>query len=311
MKVALGQIAPIEGDVEANVARHIDFVKQAITDEADLIVFPELSLTGEKLGSFQADYSLTLESDVLQELCTLSNEIDIVLGLIEQSESNLYNRYNAAFYFSDCSLIHRHRKLFLVTYGVFEEGRHYVPGNNLQAFDTRLGRACMLLCNDIWHAPGPYIAALDGAEMLIVPANSARGTLQHRLDLPVAWDHLIRSYSAMMGFYTIFVNRVGMRRDSTGEYPYWGGSAIIGPDGEAVATAPYDEEALVIGEVLMERVAEQRYAAPIIRDARLWLFQQEFDRLAAKRSEAVRLPGPQVPVPLDGQPGQAPERRGD
>lgn len=290
MKVALAQIDAAPGNAQANLEKHIEYIQKSIREGAELIVFPELSLTGQKVGPEVEDASLAADSATINEICHLSHKIDIVVGVNERSEVSLYERYNAAFYLSDRTLVHRHRKLFLVNYAVFEEAKHYVPGNNLQAFDTRLGRVCMLVCNDVWHAPSPYIAALDGAEILIVPANSARGTLNDRLDIPATWEHMNRAYSAMLGFYTIFVNRVGVRRDMYGEYRYWGGSEIIDAQGQVVVKAPYDEEALIFGEIDTSEVSLQRYRAPLVRDARLWLYQQEIDRLAVKRSAAVRLP---------------------
>jgi len=290
MKVALAQIDSTLGDVQANLEKHFNYIQKAIKEGANLIVFPELSLSGETLGPDAEDVSLAVDSAAFDEICQLSRSIDIVVGINERSETSLYDRYNAAFYFSKKTLLHRHRKLFLVNYAVFEEAKHYAPGNNLQAFDTDLGRFCMLVCNDVWHSPSPYIAALDGAEIMIVLANSARGTLKDRLNIPAAWEHMNRAYSAMLGFYTIFVNRVGVRRDIYGEYPYWGGSEVIDAQGEVVVKAPYHEEALIFAEIDIAEVSLQRYRAPLVRDARLWLYQQEIDRLAVKRSEAVRLP---------------------
>lgn len=311
MKVALAQIDSLSANVQANLERHIDYIQKSIHEGADLIVFPELSLSGETLGPEAEDVSLAVDSDTIDQISQLSQKIDIVIGVNERSEISLYNRFNAAFYFSNHYLVHRHRKLFLVNYAVFEEAKHYAPGNNLQAFDTRLGRTCMLVCNDTWHSPSPYIAALDGAEILIVLANSARGTLRDRLDIPSTWEHMNRAYSAMLGFYTIFVNRVGKRRDVYGEYPYWGGSEIIDPQGQVVVKAPYDEEALIFGEIDITEVSLQRYRAPFVRDARLWLYQQEIDRLAIKRSEAVRLPVLDRALDSAAQAGQTGRRAGD
>jgi predicted amidohydrolase len=187
-----------------------------------------------------------------------------------------------------------------VNYSVFDEGKHYVPGNNLQAFDTDTGRMCMLVCNDAWHAAAPYIAALDGAEIMIVPANSARDTLEDDLNIPQTWEHMNRAYSAMTGMYTVFVNRVGVRKSLYGDFPYWGGSEIISPRGEVVVKAPYDDEALVFGEVEVGLVAQQRYKAPILRDARLFIIEQEIDRLAAKRAGEIMLEDESVPLSPDG-----------
>ncbi len=296
MKVALGQIASVDGDIAANLAIHRTYVRRAVDQGADLIVFPELSLTGDPMATPGQDVSLSFDSPEIEAVCELSNEVDIVVGLVERSQSNLYNRYNSVFYFSGCEVVHRHRKLFLVNYTVFEESKYVVPGNNLHAFDAPPGRLCMLICNDAWHAPAPYIAALDGAEMVLVPANTARNTLDDHLDIPATWEAMNRAYAGMMGFYYVFVNRVGVRHHRSGDHPYWGGSEIISPDGKLIVKAPYDEEALVVGEVNLAAVAEQRFNAPLLRDARLWLIQQEIDRLAVKRSEAARLPGRRVPL---------------
>jgi predicted amidohydrolase len=311
MKVALAQIDPASENVQSNLETHIEYIQKSIHEGADLIVFPELSLSGETLGPESEDVSLATDSATINAILQLSQEIDIVVGVNERSETSLYDRYNAAFYLSKRTLVHRHRKLFLVNYAVFEEAKHYTPGFNLQAFDTRLGRICMLVCNDVWHAPSPYIAALDGAEILIVPTNSARGTLKDRLDIPATWEYMNRAYSAMLGFYTIFVNRVGTRRDMYGEYPYWGGSEIIDAQGQVVVKAPYDEEALIFAEIDTAQVSLQRHRAPLVRDARLWLFQQEIDRLAVKRSEAVRLPDTDDLLESNGGAGETVRRVSD
>jgi predicted amidohydrolase len=126
MKVALAQIDSQASDVEANIAKHLDFIQQAIAEKAELIVFPELSLTGDIVGPHPPDVSLSADADAIQQITKVSQDIDIVVGLAERSELNLYNRYNSAFYFSEGQVTYRHRKLFLVNYSVFDEGKHYV-----------------------------------------------------------------------------------------------------------------------------------------------------------------------------------------
>ncbi len=294
MIVALAQIDSLPGDLENNLAKHLEWIQRAIEQGAELIVFPELSLSGDRLGPDGPDVGIDRDDELLKPLYDVSRKIDIVVGLVERGKRNLYNRFNASFYYAEGRLLYRHRKLLLVNYAVFEEAKHYVPGNNLQAFNTRFGRVCVLVCNDVWHAGAPYIAALDGAGILIVPAASARGTLADYLDIPASWGHMNRAYSAMNGFYTVFVNRVGVRRNEHGEFPYWGGSEIIDPSGLEIVRAEYDNEGMVFGEVDLKRVAEQRYKAPIIRDARLWIMRQEINRLAAVRSaERQELTEPQ------------------
>jgi predicted amidohydrolase len=289
VKIALGQINIEQGNVAANLEKHLAFVQQAIDNKADLIVFPELSLTGDMIGPMVPDLGIAVADGTIQQLIDASSQIDIVVGLVEKSETNLYNRYNAALYLSEGLLLQRHRKLFLVNYAVFEEAKHYVPGNNQQAFITRFGNTSMLICNDVWHAASPYIAALDGAEIMLVPANSANGVLEDRLNVSRTWENMNRTYSATMGFYTVFVNCVGLKPSAYGEFKYWGGSEIIAPNGDTVVKAPYDDEALVFGDIDISEVAEQRYRVPIIRDTRIWLLEQEFDRLADQRSSEIMI----------------------
>lgn len=282
MKVALAQIESSSLDVQANLEKHIYYIQEAIQGGANLIVFPELSLSGDAVGLEVKQAGLTVDSATTNRICKLSREIDIVVGVNEQDEANPGNCFNTVFYFSRENLIHRHRKLFLVNYAVFEEAKYYLPGEDLQAFDTPFGRVCMLVCNDVWHPPSPYLAALDGTEILIVPANSTRGALDDWLDIPNTWEAMNRAYSAMLGFYTIFVNRVGTRRDVHGEYPYWGGSEIIDEKGQLIIKAPYDDEALIFGEIDVSNVSIQRKQAPLIRDTRMDLFQHEIERLGRK-----------------------------
>ncbi len=292
MKIALGQIQITPGDVAANLQKHLAFVQTAVDNQADLIVFPELSLTGDLVGPMVPDIGLVIADDTIQQLIDASTQIDIVVGLVEKSETNLYNRYNSALYLSEGLLLQRHRKLFLVNYAVFEEAKHYVPGNNQQAFVTRFGNTSMLICNDVWHAAAPYIAALDGAEIMLVPSNSANGVLEDKLNVSRTWENMNRTYSATMGFYTVFVNCVGHKQSAYGAFKYWGGSEIIAPNGDVVVKAPYDEEAIVYGEVDIAQVAEQRYLVPLIRDTRIWLLEQEFGRLAEQRSTEIMLEDP-------------------
>ena len=276
VRVALAQIDPPSDDLAAALVRHVACVEQATAAGADLIVFPELSLTGDDPGCEARS------AEEQEMLVALSREIDIVVGLKERGEGRSAF-YNSAFYFSRGRLAHRHRKLFLLDYGPWDEGRRLTPGDQLRVVDTALGRLAVLICNDVWHAPAPYLAALDGAEFLIVPANSARGSLAESLDIATTWEQMNRAYAAMMGFYLIFVNRVGVMGAGPAGYRYWGGSEIVGPDGRPVVKAPYDAEALVIGELDRAKVASQRRRAPLIRDTRPQFFEEAFGRLAREQ----------------------------
>ncbi len=284
MKIALAQIEPPGGDFAAAMPKHLSFVEQAITAGAELIVFPELSLTGDELrGPGRA-------AEELAPFAALSRYIDIVVGLHEQAAGGA-GGYNSAFYYARGRLAHRHRKLFLLAYAPWDEGLLLAPGEELQVADMPWGRLAVLICNDLWHAPAPYLAALAGAELLIVPASSARGALGDSLDITATWQQMNRAYAAMLGFYVVFVNRVGLMTGAPEGVRYWGGSEIVAPDGQVVLKAPYDEEALVIGEIDLAAVAMQRRRAPLIRDSRPHFFRQAFARAAQEQEPALRTDG--------------------
>ncbi len=291
MRIALAQINSAPGDLRGNLETHLDRIRAAIEAGADLIVFPELSLAGDFQDGVGSSLALSMGSHELQEIAAASREIHIVAGFIERGRIRRYKRYNSAAYFSEGGLQHRHRKLFLVDYAIFDESRWYSPGEDMSSFDTAFARSCLLLCNDVWHTPAPYLAAVDGAEVLLVPANSARGALKSHLDIPRTWERLNRTISATLGMFTIFVNRVGVREDSHGRFQYWGGSEIIDPRGEVLLKAPYDEEALVVGDVEVPLVRAQREAAPIIRDTRLAFLRREIRRLAMRQAESIPVAG--------------------
>lgn len=289
MRIAIAQINPASANLNRNLEMHLDRIEAAVEAGAEAIIFPELSLAGDVRRASISEIALSVESEVLGRIAEASREIDVVAGFVERGRIRRQKRYNSAAYFSHGVLLQRHRKLFLVDYAIFEESRAYAPGESMESFDTDFGCTCVLLCNDVWHTAVPYLAALGGAELLLVPANSARGALDSHLDIPTTWEHLNRTLSATLGLFTVFVNRVGVRDDAHGSFRYWGGSEIIGPRGEVLIKAPYDEEALVIGELDVAQVGEQRVAAPIIRDTRLDFLRREIRRLSARQAGAIPL----------------------
>jgi predicted amidohydrolase len=283
LRVALAQIDPGSAGFAPALTRHLAFVEQAIDAGAGLIVFPELSLTGDDVSPGAPGGSLSAQDPALQPFLSLSRNIDIVVGLKECDPAALLC-YNSAFYYSAGRLAHRQRKLFLLDYAVWNEARYLEPGVELGTVASPAGRLALLLCNDLWHPAAPYLAALQGAELLIVPANSARGTLADSLDIAATWEQMNRAYAAMLGFYLVFVNRVGAMARPGGNFRYWGGSEIVAPDGRLVVKAPYDDEALLVGELDVAAVAEQRSRAPLIRDSRPGFFAGEFARLVREQT---------------------------
>jgi len=158
------------GDMAHNLERATELIRRARADDADLIVLPELALSGYCVGDVAEDLSLELGDERIAALAAEAGDGALVLGFAERTPLHVFN---SAAYLQAGTLVHLHRKLYLPTYGAFEERKHFSPGGSLRAFDAPLGRLAMLVCNDAWQLPLPFIAVQDAAEMLVVPAASA------------------------------------------------------------------------------------------------------------------------------------------
>ena len=172
LTAALVQLKPKLGCVADNLALIREQVELAIGQQADLAVFPELSLTGYFLKDLVPEVALTLESPELTVLQELSRRISIVVGFVEVTPD--FQFYNSAAWFEDGALKHLHRKVYLPTYGLFDEQRYLGRGDRFRAFDTKFGRVGLLVCEDMWHLSAPYLLAMDGATTLEIGRASCR-----------------------------------------------------------------------------------------------------------------------------------------
>jgi predicted amidohydrolase len=246
LKIGVVQSKPRKGEVEANLAElEAIYAQLAAEDEPyDLIVAPEAALTGYFLEG--AVYELAFEAHVLAaRLAALwrrasgarVRDVDLVLGFYENAGGTYYN---SALYLHvgarEHRIVHVHRKMFLPTYGVFDEERFLSRGRRLQAFDTRLGRMALLICEDAWHALMPTIAAIKGARMLIVPsASPGRGLAAGgELESVLHWRNVLRSYAVEHGVFVIYAGLAGFE----GGKGMTGSSSAIDPFGETLVTAP-------------------------------------------------------------------------
>ena len=166
MKVAIAQINTVLGNLEKNIEKHIEYCDTAIAEKADIIVFPELSLTGYSLKDINYEIALNpFTSDKLDTLKEKSKDISIVCGLVELAENSAI--YNSAAYIEDGEVKFTHRKVYPPTYGIFEELRYFVPGTQCKVHDTKHGKIGLLVCEDLWHLSLPLTQALGGAEFII------------------------------------------------------------------------------------------------------------------------------------------------
>ena len=266
VRIALAQLDCRLGDLDENVRRAREAVSAARIGGADLVVFPELQLSGYALGRGEVEAAACSPA----EASSLAEGVAAVVGF---QERNGDRRYNSSVYAEDGEPLHVHRKLYLVDYPPFDEDKLFEPGQASRAFDTALGRMAMLICNDAWQPFLPSLAVHDGAEILLVPSCSSTAVPEAE----AYWRELTRFYARMLECYVVFVNRVG---DEAG-FTFWGGSHVVDPRGEVVAEAPRHEEALLFADVELEQVAVRRSELPLVGDPRLDLLRSELTRLAA------------------------------
>lgn len=277
LTIALAQIATHLGDVEANLEKHLSLLKEAKASGVDLIVFPELSLTGYALQDLAPAVSRRPSADdpIFRPLLEFSKDLDIVVGFVDEDERHRF--YIASAYLSNGELVHIHHKVYLPTYGLFDEGRFFAWGDEVSAFDTRFGRVGMLICEDFWHASPPYLLWLDGADMLILmSASPGRGLDQEPRLGSARWVEQINSaYASLFTNFVVHANRVGFEDG----LHFWGGSTIYDPNGKLVVQAPYMEEKLLISQIDLNQLHRTRARLPLLRDERTALVMRTLERI--------------------------------
>ena len=282
-KVAIAQVNPKLGDLGSNLDLYEEKIRQGVKTGAELLLFPELSLTGYFLRDMVPGVALKLSSPEIGRLKKLSRGTAFVAGLVEESAD--YRFYNSAVYFEAGEIRHVHRKVYLPTYGMFDEQRYFARGDRIRAFDSRFGRMALLICEDLWHPSTAYLAALDGALAVLCPsASPLRGIAegQPQDDNARYWELINRAYAETFGLYLVHGNRVGFE-DGVG---FWGGSEIVDPFGQSVAKAKYYEEDFLVAEVALESVKRKRTMAPLLRDEDIDLTINELMRIRERPAAA-------------------------
>ena len=273
--VALAQIKPKLGCLDDNMALIEAAIEKGIADGADLVVFPELALTGYFLKDLVPDVALRLDAPHIERLKVLSRRISIAIGLVEVSAD--YRFFNSALYLEGGELLHVHRKVYLPTYGLFDEQRYLARGDRFRAFDTRFGRVGMLICEDMWHLSAPYILAMDNATTLIClsssPGRGVSGT--EELGSAAAWRKLTSTTAMFLNCRVFYCNRVGYEDGIN----FWGGSEVIAPSGEVTTRGKLLEEDFVLGKVEEGALRRERIFSPMIRDENMGITLQELKRI--------------------------------
>jgi predicted amidohydrolase len=284
LAVAVAQIDPRLGDVDANLSLYGEQMSAARGLGADVVVFPELSLSGYFLKDMVSSVAVRLDSAVVGHLKKFSRGRALIAGLVEETDD--FRFYNSAVYFQDGEIIHVHRKVYLPTYGLFDEGRYFARGNCIRSFATGFGRSGLLICEDMWHPSSVYIAALDRAVLLYCPSTSPiRGISddEEKDNNARYWEQLNSVYAQTFSLFLVHANRVGFE-DGVG---FWGGSEIVDPSGVRLAKAKYYEADMIAAEIDLAGARRQRIASPLLRDEDIDLTINELLRIRGRDAEAI------------------------
>ena len=284
LRIALAQLAPHLGVLDDNLARHRELLAQAREAGAGLVVFPELGLTGYQLQDLAAEVAMRKDDPRLLDLAAETHGLSAVLSFVEEVDD--HRLFIAAALLEDGEVRFVHRKLFLPTYGLFDERRFFAAGDRLRVVDSRLGvKLGIAICEDFWHLGVPETLALDGAQILInvssSPGRDLAAVNEVGLGTAVSWRTLMRTYAQLTTSFVVFCNRVGM--DET--ISFWGGSEVIGPSGNAIFTAPLFDEGLYTVDVELGDVRRERIGLPLLRDERPELHLRELRRILAHRTD--------------------------
>ncbi len=283
VRIALAQIAPRLGALEENLARHHELLGEARDQGAALVVFPELGLTGYQLQDLAGEVAMRLDDPRLAELAAATTGFSAVISFVEESSD--HRLFISAGLFEDGQLRHIHRKLFLPTYGLFDERRFFAAGDALRAVPSRLGVGIGIgVCEDFWHLAVPQLLALDGAQILInvssSPGRDLAATNEVGLGTATSWRTLMRTSAQLTTSFVVFCNRVGVEESIS----FWGGSEVIAPSGRAIFSAPLFDAGLYIVDISLEDVRRERIALPLLRDERPELQLRELARIVAERA---------------------------
>ncbi|HUS52963.1 MAG TPA: nitrilase-related carbon-nitrogen hydrolase [Thermohalobaculum sp.] len=272
-KIGAAQFASAIGDVDANIETHLGWIAEGHAIGLDLLVMPEVSLTGHYGADDLLNAAMKRTNPRLTRLAEAAKEMAVVVGFIEEGPAAQF--YNAAAILYRGNVVYLHRKVNLPTYGKLEEGKHFASGRfvDTHALDEDW-RAGLLICADLWNPALTHLAFLHGATLLVAPVSSGVEAVGAEFDNPGGWALTMRFYSMMYGAPSIMVNRTGTEKDLT----FWGGSRIIDAFGREIAVAGSEPE-MISAELDYNLTRQARRLLPTVRDSNLALVHRETTRL--------------------------------
>lgn len=270
-RIQLAQVEPTLGNLEKNLRDHLNEVRAAVDARAQLVVFPELSLTGYFLKDQTAEVALALDAPPIRELQERSKDISIAFGFAERAPDGRI--YNSIGFLEDGRVLGVHRKVHLVHYGMFDEGRDFAAGEAFVPIESRLGRIGFLICEDMWHLAASWMHFLAGVDAIVVPSSSpGRGVTEKepRLRSTQVWNTLQDALALFYQTWIVYVNRVG----SEDGVCFSGGSRVVDPFGREVARLDGLEPGRIAATLSRDALNRARISTPLRRDEKPWIVQR-------------------------------------
>jgi N-carbamoylputrescine amidase len=252
------------GLAQINIEKHLEWIARAREQGVEFLLFPELSITGYRLLHLTSRASCRIaESEGIRRLADACAEMAVVVGLVEEDGQGTL--YNSAVMLHAGGIVHIHRKLYLPTYGVFQEGRFFGPGQHLDLAPLAGEKLGLLICEDLWHPQLARRLAAGGAKVLgVLSAGPGRVGSGETLESQEIWECLTRSTAVVNTSWVLYCNRVGWEEGSF----YAGGSHIVRPGGQLLCRAASLEEDLLMATIDLQEVDRQRWRMPLLRAER-------------------------------------------
>jgi predicted amidohydrolase len=264
LTVGLAQIDCTLGAVEANIQKHLEWIEKAREQGVELLLFPELSITGYRLLHLTSRVSCRIEeSEGLRQIAAACGEMAVVVGLVEEDGQGVL--YNSAVMLRVGQIVHVHRKLYLPTYGIFQEGRFFGPGQRLDLAPIAGEKLGLLICEDLWHPRLAQRLAAGGGKVLgVLSAGPGRVGSGETLESQDIWECITRSTAVVTTSWLLYCNRVGWEEGSF----YAGDSHIVRPGGQILCRAASLEEDLLVATLDLREVDRLRWRLPLLRAER-------------------------------------------
>ncbi len=264
VSVALAQISCKVGDKNYNIRKIERYIKKAKKKQANLIVFPELALTGYVCRDLVYELAEPVPGPSVHQLEAIAKKenIHIVLGMLEKSSKAKAVLHNTAVLIGPEGFIGKYQKMYLPTHSVFEEKRYFRGGYQTPVFDTSVGKVGLIICYDVYFPEITRLLRLKGAQLVI--CISASPSVRRGF-----FEVLTTARSLENTMFLAYVNLVGVEDG----LQFWGGSRMIAPSGSIIAQAKYDEEDVVLADINYSEMDRVEIFVPLLRDLRPELFE--------------------------------------